>query len=109
MLSAELMGLAGLTTWRLDRHGVTASSRLRELLGVTGDAVMDRESFRAFLHPDDYAAVRACNERLLTEGGTAQVDLRIRDAMAGARCARRCWPSGGRTAMGDLWPRPGPD
>jgi PAS domain S-box-containing protein len=78
MLTAELMGLAGLSTWRLDRDGVTASARLRELLGVPEGHVLDREAFRAFLHPDDYDGVRACNERLLSEGGSARMDLRIR-------------------------------
>ncbi|MDB5461170.1 MAG: sensory box histidine kinase/response regulator [Caulobacteraceae bacterium] len=79
MLTAELMGLAGLSSWRLDRHGVVASARLRAMLGVSQDQVLDREAFRAFLHPDDYDRVRACNERLLSEGGSANVDLRIRD------------------------------
>lgn len=79
MLSAELMGLAGLTTWRLDRQGVAASWRLREILGVTGDEVFDREAFRNYLHPDDFGAVRATNDRLLSEGGSATIDLRLRD------------------------------
>jgi signal transduction histidine kinase/CheY-like chemotaxis protein len=87
LLSAELMQLAGLSVWRLDQSGVTASSHLRELIGVGPDTVLDRAAFRDFLHPDDYERVKAINDRLLAEGGSACVELRLR-AAAGWRRVR---------------------
>jgi len=97
LFPAELMDLAGLSAWRLDKHGIVVSGRLRQLLGVAPDRILDRLAFRDFLHPDDFTRVKACNDRLLAEGGSATVELRLRNG--------RGW----RRMRTTLHARPGPD
>ena len=85
LFPVELMELAGLSAWRLDKHGITVSGRLPQLLGVAPDTVLDRLAFRDFLHPDDFVRVKACNDRLLAEGGSATVELRLRNGQGWRR------------------------
>jgi signal transduction histidine kinase/AmiR/NasT family two-component response regulator len=76
---AELMALAGLETWRMDKRGVTPSPSMCVKLGVPADRPINHETFAALVHADDVAAAGECNRRLFAEGGSGRVDLRIRD------------------------------
>ena len=76
---AELMALAGLDTWRVDRRGVTPSPSMCAKLGLPADKPIRRETFATLVHADDWAAAGDCSQRLFAEGGFGRVDLRLRD------------------------------
>jgi signal transduction histidine kinase/AmiR/NasT family two-component response regulator len=77
--TAKLMQLAGLNTWRLDKRGVIASPNLCALIGLPEGQLFSREEFGSCLHPEDLETARISNHRLLAEGGSARLDLRVRD------------------------------
>jgi signal transduction histidine kinase len=76
---AELMDLAGLETWRVDRHGVTPSPAMCAKLGVPADRPIDAKTFATLVHADDLAGAAECSRRLFAHGGSGRVDLRVRD------------------------------
>jgi len=78
-LTAELMRLAGMHSWRLEKDGVSASPNLCAQLGLPEGKRFSREEFGRCLHPDDLEVARICNNRLLAEGGSTSLELRVRD------------------------------
>jgi signal transduction histidine kinase/CheY-like chemotaxis protein len=75
----ELMALAGLDAWRIDKHGVVPSPRISAKLGIPAGQSVDGPTFATMVHCDDLKQASACYHHLLAEGGTGQVDMRLRD------------------------------
>ena len=75
---ATLMRLAGLNSFVIDGDTITASAGLSETFGVPAGGAIPRDIFRTYLHPDDQAGAQAFTERLLREGGSDTMELRVR-------------------------------
>ena len=69
--------------WRADRDGQPiAADRWQEL---TGQPVVDGNSWQSSVHPDDVGAVKAAWDTALTDGSVLDCTYRIRDAADGWR------------------------
>jgi PAS domain S-box-containing protein len=74
-----LMRLAGLSTFSIDGDRVYPSDTVCRNFGLAKGQPVDRATFRGFVHPDDHDHIQAGTERLLREGGSDTLDLRVRD------------------------------
>ena len=77
--AATLMRLAGLNSFLIDGDAVYPSAGLCRAFGLSENQPIDRAAFRTLLHPDDVQIARDCTEKLLREGGSTTVHLRLRD------------------------------
>jgi signal transduction histidine kinase len=77
--TATLMRLAGLDSFVIDGDAVTVSDAMSEAFGLPVGQTLTREQFRANLHPDDQPKSRDLVNKLFHEGGSACVELRMRD------------------------------
>src|SRR6202012_242139 len=82
-----LMRLAGLNSFVIDGENVTLSKDFSQAYGVPVGQPIPRDIFRAYLHPDDQVRTREAVERLLSEGGSATMELRAQSP-AGWRWVR---------------------
>ena len=74
-----LMRLAGLSTFSIDGDLVYPSGSVCRNFGLPEGQPVDRETFRGFVHPDDHDRIRVGTDRLLLEGGSDTMDLRVGD------------------------------
>lgn len=74
-----LMRAAGLGTFSIDGDKVYPSASVCRHFGLPEGQPVDRAVFRGFVHPDDHDHVHAATERLIREGGSDTVDLRVGD------------------------------
>jgi PAS domain S-box-containing protein len=77
--AATLMRLAGLNSFVMEGDTVTMSPEMNQDFGLPAGQTLTREAFRAYLHPDDQPRARDVIDRLVSEGGSATIELRVRD------------------------------
>jgi PAS domain S-box-containing protein len=85
--AVRLMRLAGLNTFRVEGDLVYLTGALHRHFGTPEGEPIDRAAFRAYLHPDDTESAGLLSDRLIREGGSGTLDVRVREG-AGWRWVR---------------------
>ena len=90
---SQAVAHVGHWSWETRTNQLTWSDEMRRIFGVEPGEALDLENVIAHsIHPDDREAVRAANERVLTEGSPAAIEYNV------------IWPDG---SVHTIWAQPG--